>query len=189
MWLLTKITFCEKATVSGNINLSGYTLGGNLMERYILYGSLALAFIAIIFFFILNIRLGRMIKKYDYFMQSLGDKDVENLMTYYLDEMEKLKKEVHGNMNDRVIELEKKIPFCVQNVGVVQYNAFENVGNEMSFSVAILNEKKNGVILSGIYARENSYVYTKEIINGKSKRELSREELEAMNKAMNKADK
>lgn len=159
------------------------------MEDYILYCSLALAFLAIVFFFILNIRLGRMIKKYNYFMQGLGDKDVEKLMTYYLEEMEKLKNEVHGNMDDRIEELEKKLPYCVQNVGIVQYNAFDNVGNEMSFSVAMLNEKMNGLVLTGIYSRDHSYVYTKQIRDGKSNRELSREEVEALNRAMNKSDR
>lgn len=159
------------------------------MESYILYGSLALAFLAIVFFFILNFRLSRMIKKYNYFMQGLGDKDVEKLMTYYLEEMEKLKNEVHGNMDDRIEELEKKLPYCVQNVGIVHYNAFNNVGNEMSFSVAMLNEKMNGFVLTGIYSRDHSYVYTKQIKEGKPNRELSREEVEALNRAMNKIDK
>lgn len=159
------------------------------MQDYILYVSLALAFLAIIFFFILNFRLGRMIRKYNYFMQGLGDKDVEKLMTYYLEEMEKLKSEVHGNLDGRITELEQKLPYCVQNVGIVHYNAFENVGNEMSFSAAMLNEKMNGFILTGIYSREHSYVYTKQIKNGKPQRELSREEVEALNRAMSKAEK
>lgn len=157
------------------------------MEDYILYGSLALAFLAIIFFFILNFRLGKMIKKYNFFMQSLGDKDVEQLMTYYLNEMEKLKNTVHGNMNERIKEIEAKLPYCVQNVGIVNYNAFENVGNEMSFSIAALNDRQNGYILTGIYSREHSYVYTKEIRNGKPQKELSKEEVEALNRAMNKS--
>jgi hypothetical protein len=92
-------------------------------------------------------------------------------------------------MNDRIEEIERKLPECVQNVGIVHYNAFENVGNEMSFSVALLNERKNGFVITGIYSRENSYVYTKEIIKGKPQRELSREEIEAMNKALSKLEK
>lgn len=157
------------------------------MEDYILYCSLALAFLSIVFFFILNFRLGRMIKKYKFFMQGLGDKDVEKLMTYYLHELEILKNEVHGNMHERIKEMEQKLPYCVQNVGIIHYNAFENVGNEMSFSVAMLNEKLDGYILTGIYSREHSYVYTKEIKQGKPQRELSKEEVEALNRALKKS--
>lgn len=156
------------------------------MEDYILYTSLVLAFLAIVFFFILNFRLGRMIKKYNNFMKSLGDNDVEQLMTSYLDELRQLKKDVHGSMNQRVKEIEEKLPHCVQKVGIVHYNAFENVGNEMSFSAAMLNDTQNGYIITGIYSREHSYVYTKEIKNGKPQRELSKEEMEALNRAMNK---
>lgn len=157
------------------------------MEEYILYGSLALAFLSIVFFFILNSRLSKMIRKYEFFMQGLGDKDVEQLMTYYLNEMEKLKSEVHGNIHERIKETEQKLPYCIQNVGIIHYNAFENVGNEMSFSAAMLNDKQNGYVLTGIYSRDHSYVYTKEIRNGKPQREFSKEEVEAMNRAMSKA--
>lgn len=159
------------------------------MEDYLLYGSLALAFLSIVFFFILNIRLNSLIRKYKFFMQGLGDKDVEQLMTYYLKEMENLKSEVHGNIHERIEEMERKLPYCVQNVGIIHYNAFENVGNEMSFSVAMLNDKLNGYILTGIYSREHSYVYTKEVKSGKPQRELSKEEVEALNRAMNKSVK
>ena len=54
----------------------------------------------------------------------------------------------------------------------------------MSFSVAALNDKNDGIILTGIYTRENSYVYSKEIIKGQSNKELSREEKDALNKAL-----
>jgi hypothetical protein len=156
------------------------------MEEYILYVALALALLAIIFFFILNIRLNRMIRKYQFFMQSLGDKDVENLMTSYLNEMEKLKEQVHGDMHERIKEIETKLPFCIQNVGIVHYNAFDNVGNEMSFSAAMLDDNQDGYIITGIYSREHSYVYTKDIQKGKPQREFSKEEIEALNRALSK---
>ncbi len=156
------------------------------MEDYILYVALALAFLAIIFFFILNTRLNRMIKKYQFFMQSLGDKDVEKLMTSYLNEMEKLKKQVHGDMYERIKEIESKLPLCIQNVGIVHYNAFENVGNEMSFSAAMLDDNHDGYIITGIYSRDHSYVYTKDIQKGKPQREFSKEEMEAVNRALSK---
>lgn len=156
------------------------------MEEYILYVALALALLAIIFFFILNIRLNRMIRKYQFFMQSLGDKDVENLMTSYLNEMEKLKEQVHGDMHERIKEIETKLPFCIQNVGIVHYNAFDNVGNEMSFSAAMLDDNQDGYIITGIYSREHSYVYTKDIQKGIPQREFSKEEIEALNRALSK---
>lgn len=119
-------------------------------------------------------------------MQGLGEKDVEKLMTSYLEKLERLKNDVNISMNKRIETIERKIPHCLQHVGVVKYNAFENVGNEMSFSIAAMDERKNGFIVTGIYARESSYVYAKEIRKGKPLKELSIEELEAMNKALDK---
>ena len=77
------------------------------MEKYILYVSFGLSLLSVIFFLVLNVRLNRMIKKYNHFMQGLGDKDVENLMTSYIDNLEKLKNDVHTGMNNRINELEK----------------------------------------------------------------------------------
>lgn len=156
------------------------------MDKYIMYISLALAILAIIFFLIQNIRINKLTRKYRKFMQGLGNRDVENLMTSYLDELEILKNDVRLNMNKRLEEIEKKIPYCVQHVGIVNYNAFDNVSNEMSFSSAILDDRKNGFIITGIYSRDFAYVYTKEIKNGRSQKELSKEEIEALNKAQYK---
>lgn len=156
------------------------------MEKYILYISLALSIGSIIFFFFLNYKQNKLIKKYNFFMKSLGDKDVENLMISYLEDLDKLKYDLYTDMDDRVKIIERKLPNFVKHLAVVNYDAFDNMGNEMSFSIAAMDEKKNGLIITGIYSRENSYVYTKEINQGKVRTDLSIEEKEAMNKALNK---
>ena len=51
-----------------------------------------------------------------------------------------------------------------------------------------MDGRKNGFVISGIYSRDFSYVYSKEIRKGKPQRELSIEEVEAMNKAFDKFD-
>jgi hypothetical protein len=119
-------------------------------------------------------------------MYGLGENDVEKLLVTYLDELDRIKTQLHSDTCRRLEEIEKKIQYCIQHVGIVNYNAFDNVGNDMSFSIAAMDEKKNGFILTGIYSRDYSYVYSKEIRKGKPLKELSIEELEAFNKAQNK---
>jgi len=46
-------------------------------------------------------------------------------------------------------------------VGVVRYNAFDDVGSDLSFSIALLDDNDNGVVISGIYSRESSTTYAK----------------------------
>ena len=68
------------------------------------------------------------------------------------------------------------------------YNAFDNIGNNMSFSIAALDDNHDGLVITGIYSRENSYVYAKQIKNSQPvDKELSTEEKEALTKALTNA--
>ena len=69
---------------------------------------------------------------------------------------------------------------------VIRYKAFEDVGSDLSFSVALLDGENNGVILTGIYGRDYSTTYAKPIDKGISRYDLSEEELHVLNAAMNK---
>lgn len=72
---------------------------------------------------------------------------------------------------------------CLQKVGMVRYNAFPDVGGELSFSLALLDGRDDGVVLSGLYGREESRIYAKPIRNGTSPINLSDEEKEALRRA------
>ena len=73
---------------------------------------------------------------------------------------------------------------CVQKVGMVRYNAFPDVGGELSFSLELLDGHDDGVVLSGLYGREGSRIYAKPIEGGASSINLSDEEREALRRAM-----
>lgn len=154
------------------------------LESLLIYTGLGLAFICFVLLIIEHVRLNGMIKKYRLLIKGLSEKKVEDLMISYSDEMDKVKAIIEGDIEKRISNLEGRIPSCLRNIGIVSYNAFENMGNNMSFSIAALNDNKDGFILTGIYTRENSYVYTKEVISGQSKKELSKEEKEALSKAL-----
>jgi hypothetical protein len=155
------------------------------MEEYLIYGGAGLAGLCFLLILIEHFRLSGMIKKYRLLIKGLSEKNVEDLMISYSDEMEKVKNDIKGNIENRIATLEAKMPTCLRNIGLVSYNAFENVGNNMSFSIAALDDKKNGFVLTGIYTRENSYVYSKEVFNGQPKKEFSKDEKEALTKALN----
>ena len=81
--------------------------------------------------------------------------------------------------------LDENISECIQKVGIIRYSAFKDTGSDLSFALALLDEKNNGVVLNGIYSREMSNIYAKPIINGKSQYTISEEEQQALNKAIN----
>jgi len=77
-----------------------------------------------------------------------------------------------------------KLENCTQNVGIVRFNAFEDVGGEQSFALAMLDAKKDGVIISSIYGRQDTRLYAKGITAGEGERALSDEERRALQKAL-----
>ena len=68
-------------------------------------------------------------------------------------------------------------------VEIVRYNAFDQSGSEMSFSIAILNDYLDGLVLTGIHSREQTYMYAKTLEKGESKYVLSPEEKKAVQQA------
>ena len=74
-------------------------------------------------------------------------------------------------------------PGAIQRVGVVRFNPYHDTGGEYSFSVALLDERGSGLLLTGLYHRDQSRVYAKEISGWTSPQELMDEEREAIERA------
>jgi hypothetical protein len=72
---------------------------------------------------------------------------------------------------------------CVQRVGMIRFNAFDDVGGEQSFALALLDADNNGVVFSNLYGRMDSRAYAKPVTEGASEHSLSAEEQEAIRKA------
>lgn len=73
---------------------------------------------------------------------------------------------------------------CIQKVGLVRFNAFDDVGGEQSFSLVLLNGNGDGVAVSSLYGRQDSRLYAKGIVNGEGERPLSDEEQRALQQAL-----
>ena len=140
--------------------------------------------VLVIAFIILLVKLFSINKKYKTFINKLGDgnnieEDLENYM-YRVERVEKQNAEIRGLINTIDTNMEN----CIQKIGIVRYNAFKDTGSDLSFALAMLDEKNNGVVLNGIYSREMSNIYAKPVENGKSTYTISEEEQQAIQKAM-----
>jgi Protein of unknown function (DUF4446) len=78
----------------------------------------------------------------------------------------------------------ESIEAAVRNIGLVRYDAFEDVGGRLSFSCALLDDKGNGVVVTSINGRQDTRVYAKPVMARKSGYNLSVEEEEAIRQAM-----
>ncbi|MFO7273927.1 MAG: DUF4446 family protein [Symbiobacteriaceae bacterium] len=84
----------------------------------------------------------------------------------------------------RITELTGALAACVQHVAVVRFNAFEGMGGEQSFVLAILDGHGNGAVITTLAGREESRVFAKPIEAGSSPYLLSEEEQEAIRRAL-----
>jgi len=87
-------------------------------------------------------------------------------------------------VGEREARLAAELGACLRHVGIVRYNAFDDVGGEQSFSMAMVDSRGDGVVVSSIFGRQDNRFYAKTVTAGKSGRTLSQEEQEALRKAM-----
>jgi hypothetical protein len=103
----------------------------------------------------------------------------------YLEEVRGLQGDVEA-LADRQREFAKTLAGSTGNVGLVRYDAFEDMGGQMSFSAALLDDFGNGVVVTAINGRTEARTYAKVVENGGSGHNLSPEEQEAISGAMDR---
>lgn len=146
-------------------------MGGNV--------ALVIAVVAVVLLLIvtiyLNSRLAKLEKRYQELVVNVKGESLEDLLLNRLNEVNEVKKDM-AKLDKSYAEIRQKLSLCVQKVGIIRYNAFEDMGSDLSFAISLLDEKNNGVIFSSIYGREDSRCYAKPIKKGKSEYNLSKEE-------------
>lgn len=147
----------------------------------IIFGMLIVLFIL----YIINVvKLNKIKKEYKKFMIKVGNgTNIEEILEKHID---KINKTITKNeeLEKFCIKIDNDIKNCIQKVGVYRYNAYKDTGSDLSFAVALLDEKNNGIVLNGIYSRDMSNIYAKPIENGTSTYKLTEEENEALKRAM-----
>jgi len=91
------------------------------------------------------------------------------------------------DLEARVTELEEKGRSSKRFLGLVRYDAFEDVGGSQSFALAVYDENGDGAILTSIVGRTDCRVYAKPLIKMQSERKLSQEEQRAISEARSEA--
>lgn len=162
---------------------------------------LILQFIIII---CLAVSLSKTRKRVEAFLPSNKDLDIEGMLVEYnqnskeilereqnmLELIKNTKEELKAGIeasNKLIYLTNEKLKNAVQKVSIIRYNPFEEVGGDLCYAIALLDEQNNGIVINSIYSREACYSYAKQIINGESPmHKLSEEEKQAIEQAMNK---
>ena len=151
--------------------------------EYIVLG-LAGAVVLLLLLLIINMcMIGKLKKKYKKFMGDTDAKSLEEKIVERLEQLDDLVESHYTNKN-KIEKLESQMNVTFQKIGLVKYDAFNEMGGKLSFAVAMLDSDNNGWILNAMHSREGCYTYIKEIIDGESYIELAEEEAEALDKAI-----
>lgn len=91
--------------------------------------------------------------------------------------------EKQEKIDKHLITVDERLNKSIRNIETIRFNPFVDAGGNQSFAIAFMNDEKNGVVMSSLYARDRMSIFAKPIVNGKSEFELSTEEKEVLNKA------
>lgn len=150
----------------------------NLIELYPAYSLLVcggLLLLTLILLLLLSIRVSRLNKKF----LRVAAAQTDNKGADSLDDDFGL---ITHNRN--LERLDKKFSTALQHVAMIRFDAFERVGNGLSFALAVLDDRGDGFVVSSLYGGENTRTYAKVIVDGQPSHPLSPEEKEAITKAM-----
>ena len=145
---------------------------------YILIGMLVLIIILLVLIILNKKKIKKLEEKYESFMRGSDAQSLENTILEKFDDIDELKTKIIG-------EIQENLQSTYQKVGLVKYDAFREMGGNLSFALVLLNKQNTGFILNAMHSREGCYTYVKEIIKGESFIELAEEEREALEQAVN----
>ena len=144
-----------------------------------------LILIVILFVLYVNVTMkyNRLKSSYTTFMRGKDGKTLEESMMSGFSDVEAILKYTKQNRTD-IQKLNKKMEKSYQKLGIVKYDAFNEMGGKLSFALAMLDNNNTGWIINAMHSREGCYTYVKEIVKGESYVELAEEEAEALDKAI-----
>ena len=143
----------------------------------LIVGFSILSLVLLIVVIICIVKLNKLYRRYDIFMRGKDAETLEDTIMDIMDEMEELQEKDRSSKDAM-----KQLSF--QKFGYVKYNAFKGMGGNLSFVIAMLDNKNSGFILDVVHSREGCYIYLKEVEEGATEVLLGGEEQEALEQAL-----
>ncbi len=144
-----------------------------------------LVMIIALFSFTLSVYMqyGRLKASYNSFMKGKDGRTLEECLFDRFDELEEVTQLALQNRQD-IKKINEEMLSNFQKVGILKYNAFQEMGGKLSFALTLLDGNNTGYIINSMHSREGCYNYIKEIVKGESYVELSEEEAESLERAI-----
>ena len=155
----------------------------NLDIAYLFIAIFVMMIVVIILLAVQISKYSKLKKKYEKFMKGSNGKSLEKDILALFEENKAISEDNEKNCKD-IKDLQRRMTYCYQKMGLVKYDAFNQMGGKLSFCLVLLNDKNNGILLNSVHSSDGCYSYTKEIKKGASELSLSEEEQKALDMAM-----
>ena len=129
--------------------------------------------------------LSYMKRRYNKMMTGVDSGNLEKLINSHVDEVNMVVKE-QREIRRELERIDNILAKAITRIAVVRFDAFSDMANDLSYCVAMLDSNGNGIVISGIFGREDSRTYVKPIVEGVSSYKLTQEEERALREALTK---
>lgn len=159
-------------------------VGLDIDPMFFIIGLLIFNIVLLVFLIVTSHKLKTLSKKYEKLMSGKDGESLEETINSEFEKIDKLSRIAKRQQNE-IADIDSNQNITLQKVGIVKYDAFNEMGGKLSFALAILNKENTGFVINAMHSREGCYTYIKEIINGKSYILLGNEEKQAVDQAIN----
>ena len=147
----------------------------NIDIGYVVMGMAGVILIMLILLIVTMAKNASMRKKYKIFMNGENGKNMEKAILEKFAAIDFLEENV-DQIYKQIKAISGQLTTAYQKIGLVKYDAFKEMGGNLSFALCLLDDNNNGFILNTMHGRESSYTYIKEIENGTAYSTLGEEE-------------
>lgn len=160
------------------IGLGGMDIG------YVITAMMIVMIVLLVLLIVQMVKSNKLTKRLDKFILGKDGMSLEQDIITLFEDNKFLKIDSEKNKKN-IRNLDRKLEKAYQKMGIVKYDAFKQMGGQLSFSLCLLDDNNNGFIINSVHSTEGCYSYTKEIKCGESAIALGEEEAEALAIAMN----
>jgi len=148
---------------------------------------LAVAILVLLVLVILqSIRIGRAVDGYRQLVRDGSGGSLDDVLQTHVARVEEVRGRL-GEIDAVQAQLEHRTTISIQHVGLVRFNPFEDTGSDQSFALALLDDRRDGVVISSLHGRSNTRLFAKPVEGGASSHALSDEEAQAIRVALDGA--
>ncbi len=130
-----------------------------------------------------SIRLGRAVRSYRELVRDADGGSLHDRLAGNAIALDRATQRM-GEIESLQAPIEERSRRSLQHIGMVRFNPFEDTGSDQSFVIALLDDRRDGVVISSLHGRTNTRLFAKPVNGGSSAHHLSDEEAQAIRVAV-----